>query len=100
MVIPVIINGNVQKKVLIIARVMATGSEDEKFIQAGLKRLQDKALSDLVPFFQVYYTKRDMVDAQLIKDKLVKYAKEVYGDRAKDVLLINVFDLNSGQTPN
>ena len=100
MVIPVIIDGRVQKKVIIVARVLAINGDDEKFVQAGLKRLGDRVLSDLVPFLQTYYTRHDDIDAQLIKDRLVKHAKEVYGDRAKDVLLINIFDQNNGRKLN
>jgi hypothetical protein len=100
MVVPVIIDGSVRKKVVIVARVVTVTGDDEKFVQAGMKRLSDRVLSDLVPFLQTYYTKTDSIDAQLIKDRFVKHAKDIFGERAKDVLLVNVFDQNNGRPPN
>ena len=50
MVIPVIINGQVQRRVLLIARVKATAAPDEAIIKADMNRLQDAALRDLVPY--------------------------------------------------
>ncbi len=98
MVVPVIIDGKVQRRVLLIARIMGNVSSDEAFIKANMNRFSDSVLNDLVPYFQNYFTNHDMVDAPAIKSRLVKHAKTVFGDRIKDVLLINVFEQGSGRS--
>jgi len=97
MVVPVIIDGQVQRRVLLIARLMAGAASDKDFVEANMNRFQDAVLNDLVPYFQSYFTTRDMVDAVAVKTRLVKSAKAVFGERIQDVLLINVFEQGNGR---
>ena len=97
MVIPVIMDGRTERRVLLIARIVATGGADETFVEANMNRFQDAVLSDLVPYFQTYFSKSDLVDAGEIKAKMVKHAKAIYGERIKDVLLTNVFEQSGGR---
>ena len=97
MVIPVIINGQSQRHVLLTARVMGNAASDKAFITDNMARYQDAVLNDLVPYFQNYFTSHDMLDAVEIKSRLVKHAKEIFGDHAKDVLMGNVFEQGSGR---
>ncbi len=54
-------------------------------------------ISDLVPYFQTYFTDHDMVDVVAIKARLLKNAKAVYGERVADVLMINAFEQNNNR---
>ena len=100
MIIPVIMNGRVERRVFITCRLMSTAKEHEKDIKDNLKHFQGEVVTDFVPFFQTYYAKHDSLDLALIKQKLLAHAKEVYGDDViKDVLLINMFDQSGGSLP-
>jgi hypothetical protein len=97
MVVPVIIDGKAERRVMLIARLMANTNEDKKVVEAGLTRFQDQILNDLVPYFQVYFVKHDMIDILEIKARLLKHAKTVFGDRVKDVLLVNAFEQSNNR---
>jgi hypothetical protein len=97
MVVPVIINGRSDRRVLLIARLVVSAKEHEEYVQLNMNRFQHEVLNDLVPFFQEYFLDHDMVDALGIKERLTKHAKTVYGDRVNEVLLINVFEQSSGR---
>ena len=64
-----------------------------------MNRFRDAVINDLVPYFQDYFLTHDMLDVGVIKAKLVKHAKAVYGDHMKDVLLINAFDQANNRIP-
>ncbi len=96
-VIPVIINGQVQRRVLLIARVVAAGPADKAFIENDMTRFRDAVINDLVPYFQDYFLSHDMLDINTIKAKLVSHAKAVYKDHVADVWLINAFDQPSNR---
>ncbi len=96
-VVPVIINCQVQRRVLLIARIMATAATDKEFAEGNMNRFQDAVLNDLMPYFQNYFISRDTVDAPAIKARLLKHARTVFGERVQDVLLINVFEQSSGR---
>lgn len=98
MVLPVIINGQAQRRVLLIARIMAASASDKGFIEANMRRFQDAALNDLVLYFQTFFLSNDLLDAAVIKARLVQHVRTVFGDHAKDVLLVNVFDQSNGRT--
>src|SRR5262249_21503368 len=49
LVLPVIINGKSQRRVLLIAKVMATAASDKAYVQANMTSFSDAVLSDLVP---------------------------------------------------
>lgn len=92
MIIPVIIEGKVNRRVFIIARLMVDQPANESTVEANVRHYQDAVIRDLVPFFQTYYLTHDTVDASVVKERLTASAKKVYGDMITDVLLINVFD--------
>jgi flagellar basal body-associated protein FliL len=92
LIIPVIINGQVKKRVYITVRLMASVPSAEGAIQAKVSAFQNAVLADLIPFFQVYFLDHQTIDLQLLKDRLIGHAKKVYGDNVKDVLLGNVFE--------
>ena len=92
LVVPVIINGQVQRRVLLIARLLATAAPDKAIIEADLNRFNDAVINDLVPYFQTYFLTNDLLDIAAIKAKLVKHAKAIYGEHVQDVLLINAFE--------
>ena len=96
LIIPVIINGQVKKRVYITVRLMASVPSAEAGIQAKVSSFQNAVLADLIPFFQVYFLDHDVIDLQLLKDRLMGHAKKVYGDDVKDVLLVNVFEQAGG----
>ncbi len=97
MVVPVIIDGQSRRRVLIISRIMATTGADQTYIQDNVSRYQSAVIKDLVPYFQDYFEDHDMLDVPAVKARLVTHAKAVYGERAKDVLLINAFEQSSGR---
>ena len=97
LIIPVIINGQVKKRVYLTGRVMARGPDAKGAIDAKMGRFQNEVICDLLPFFQDYFLTHQIVDLQLLKDKLVFHAKKVYGDDAKDVLLTDVFEQAGGR---
>ncbi len=97
MVVPVIVNGRAERRVLLIARLVGTSAPDEAIIKAGMNRFQDAVLNDLFVYFQTYFDKRDMLDVVDLKARLVKHAKAVFGDRVQDVLLINAFEQGNGR---
>ena len=97
LIIPVIINGQVKKRVYVTGKVMASGPASKGAIEAKMGRFQSDVIGDLVPFFQTYFTNHDTVDLVMLKEKLVMHAKEVYGADAKDVLLTNVFEQAGGR---
>ncbi len=101
LIIPVIINGQVKKRVYITVRLMASVPSAEAAIQAKVGSFQDAVLADLIPFFQVYFLDHDTIDLQLLKDRLNEaingHAKKIYGGDVKDVLLGNVFEQAGGK---
>ena len=100
MIIPVIVNGRVERRVFITCRVMSSAKEHEKEIKESVKHFQGEVITDFVPFLQTYYAQHDALDLILIKQKLLGHAKHVFGDDVvKDVLLINLFDQTGGSLP-
>jgi flagellar basal body-associated protein FliL len=97
MIVPVIINGQVTRRVYISARIVAQSRELTSGIQARLSEYQNAVIADLVPFFQNYFLDHNTLDLPQIKERLVAHAKEVYGDQVSDVLLTNVFDQTLGR---
>ncbi len=97
MVIPVIINGQSQRHVLLTARVVGNSASDKTFITDNMSRFQDAVLNDLVPYFQNYFPMHDTLDAVEIKTRLIKHSKDIFGAHAKDVLLMNVFEQSVGR---
>jgi len=110
LIIPVIENGRVQRRVFITVRIMASAKTYEKDIKEDVLggkgdahvggRFIGTVIGELVPFFQAYFAQHDTLDLPLIKEKMVGYAKQVYGnDAIKDVLLMNAFEQPAGGLP-
>ncbi len=97
LVVPVIIDGKAQRRVMLIARLVATTPADEALVKANLNRFQDTVIKDLVPYFQNYFLTHDIVDAVDMKARLMRHAKTVYGEKVKDVLLVNTFEQGNGR---
>jgi flagellar basal body-associated protein FliL len=97
MIIPVIIDGQVNRRVFIIARLVVNQAANVTAVEEKLRVYQDQVLRDLVPFFQKYFVDHDTVSADVVKVRLIAAAKKVYGETVPDVLLINVFDQTNGK---
>jgi hypothetical protein len=97
LIVPVIINGQVTRRVYISARIVAARRDLQDAVKNRLSEYQDKVIADLVPFFQDYFLDHNMLDLAVIKEKLAKDAKQVYGEDVSDVLLTNVFDQTLGR---
>ena len=92
MVIPVIINGQSQRRVFLIARLMATTPADEGYLELHMGRYQDALLRDLVPYFQNFFLDHDMMDILEVKRRMTKSAKTIFGDHVQEILLTNAFE--------
>jgi hypothetical protein len=92
MIIPVIIDGQVTRRVFVIARLRVDRPANVTAVEEKLRLFQDQVLRDLVPFFQKFFLDHDAVSAEVVKQRLIAAARTVYGDMVPDVLLINVFD--------
>lgn len=92
MIIPVIIDGQVNRRVFIIARLVVDNPANQTAVEERLRSYQDAVLRDLVPFFQKFFLDHEAVSAEVVKERLMGSAKKVYGGMVKEVLLINVFD--------
>ncbi len=100
MIIPVIMNGRVERRVFITCRLWSSAKEHEKGIKEGIEHFKGEVVGDFVPFLQTYFAQHQTLDLVLIKEKLLGHAKHVFGDDViKDVLLINVFDQVGGTAP-
>ncbi len=92
MIVPVIIDGQVNRRVFIIARLRVNTPANVTAVEANLRLFQSAVLSDLIPFFQKYYVGHDAVDAVMVKERLTATAKKTFGEMVPEVLLINVFE--------
>lgn len=92
MIIPVIIEGRVTRRVFIIARLRVDKPVNVTAVESRLGPYQDAVLRDFIPFFQKYYLSADSVDALVVKERLTAAAKKIYGEMVPEVLLINVFE--------
>ena len=99
LVISVIIDGKAQRRVMPIALLVAATPADEALVKANINRFQDTVTKDLVPYFQNYFLSHDIVDAVDMKARLTRHAKTVYGEKVKQVLLVNTFEQSSGRVP-
>lgn len=97
--ISAIIDGKAQRRLMPIARLVAATPAHEALVKANMNRFQDTVIKDLVPYFQIYFLSHDMVDAVDMKARLTRHAKTVYGEKLKEVLLVNTFEQISGRVP-
>lgn len=99
LIIPVLIDGEVKKRVYLTGRIVASSAGSKAAIEGGMNRFLNDVIGDLVPFFQTYFQTHENVDLKLLKEKLVEHAKKVYGADAQDVLLTNVFEQAGNGSP-
>jgi hypothetical protein len=95
MIVPVIIDGRVIRRVFIIARLKVNAPANVTTVESKLRLYQDAVLRDLIPFFQKYYLDHDAVDVMIVKDRLNQSARKVFGEMVPEVLMINAFDQES-----
>ena len=90
-VIPVIIDARVIKRIYIAARMeIAKGQRTP--VENGLPRMESALTERLVVYFQKHFAKKRRPDLRGIKREMVGAAQQVYGDMITDVLLITVFE--------
>jgi len=93
--VPVITVDGAQRQVFVTCRLV-TDAPSKARVTAEVSRYIDAVLSDLIPYFQVYYRTHDLIDLGILKKKLDAHAHSLFGDDVKEVLLINVFESGSG----
>ena len=90
-VIPVIIDARIIKRIYITARMeIAQGQRTP--VENGLPRMESALTERLVVYFQAHFAKNRRPDLRGIKREMVAAAEQVYGDMITDVLLITVFE--------
>ncbi|MGE3477448.1 MAG: hypothetical protein AB7H70_16725 [Rhodospirillaceae bacterium] len=92
MIVPVILDGQVDRRVFIIARLKVNAPGNVTTVESKLRPFQSAVLSDLIPFFQKYYVSHDAVDVIVVKERLTATARKIFGEMVPEVLLINVFE--------
>lgn len=92
LIIPVLMDGQVKKRVYLTGRIVAATPAAKANIEGGMNKFLNAVIGDLMPFFQTYFLTHTTVDLVLLKEKLVTHAKAVYGADVQDVLLTNVFE--------
>lgn len=91
LVVPVILDGRVAKRIYITARLtIARGSAGA--VQNGMPRFESAINQRLIVYFQEYFASNRIVDPRGIKREMQAAAQTVYGDRVLDVLLMTVFE--------
>lgn len=90
-VVPVIIDARVIKRVYITAR-MEIAQGNRPAVENGLPRMESRLTERLVVYFQKHFAKNRRPDPRGIKKEMVAAAQDVYGDKVSDVLLITVFE--------
>ncbi len=91
LVIPVILDARVIKRIYITAR-MEIAQGNRPAVENGLPRMESRLTERLVVYFQKHYSKNRRPDPRGIKKEMVAAAHDVYGDKVSDVLLITVFE--------
>jgi hypothetical protein len=90
LVVPVISTHGNSRKVFITARLIVDPPA-KAAVQDDMPKMVDALLSDFIPYFQKYFVDSDLVDLTVIRKKLIRHAHEIFGDKVKDVLIVNVF---------
>ncbi len=91
MIIPVIVDGRLVRKVYITVRLVVVEAQHRTLVEETLAQYQNILLKELIPYFQTHFNNRDVIDLLAIKRKMVAEAHRTYGDLISDVLLINIF---------
>ncbi len=91
LIIPVILDANVIKRVYITARLeIAPGNRAA--VDNGLSRMESALNENLIVYFQDHFAKNRRLNIRGIKQVMVRSAEQVYGDMVSDVLLLTVFE--------
>ena len=91
LVIPVIVDARVIKRVYITARMQIVFG-NRSAVEKGLSRMENALNENLIVYFQDHFSKQRRADPRGIKKIMVKAAEEVYGSMVSDVLLLTVFE--------
>lgn len=91
LVIPVIIDGRVIKRVYITAR-MEIVPGNRPAVENGLSRVESALNENLLVYFQRHFSKNRRLNPRGIKRVMRKAAKDVYGDMIADVFLLTIFE--------
>src|SRR5580658_7691203 len=67
LIIPVIIDGQVTRRVTISLRLVAPNTVKRSLLIADLPKFQSVMLEDLLAYFQDYFSHADMVDVEAIR---------------------------------
>lgn len=94
LIVPVIVNGQVSRRIFINLRIQSRPA-DKARVQNELPRFQNEVIKDLVPYFQTYFERHDMIDVEAVRKRLRSHAEQVYGEAVIDVLLVNIFESGS-----
>ena len=95
MIVPVVVNGQIKTRVYISVRLwIAPGQKDP--IEAEISRYEDAVIAEFIPYFSAFFERKDMLDLEDIKKRLVTISRRLYKDRVKDVLIVNVFEQKFG----
>ncbi len=97
MVVPVIVNGRLVRRVSVTVRLIVGEASNKTLVESNLPHYQDIMLQELIPYFQSHFYNNDVVDIKGVKKLLLEQSKKIYGDIVTDVLLINVFQQDVGR---
>ena len=91
MVIPVILDARISKRIYITAR-MEIAQGNRSAVENGLPRMESALNERLIVYFQNHFARYRRPDLRGIKREMVAAAHQVYGEMVSDVLLITVFE--------
>ncbi len=97
-IVPVIMDGEVTRRVTISMRMVAPDTVKRPLLIAGLPKFQNTMLEDLISYFQDYFAHADVVDVEAVRKKALSHATAIYGDAVSDVLMINVYETGAAAT--
>lgn len=97
MIVPVIINGRLVRRISITVRLVVREASNKTLVEDNLPHYQDILVQELIPYFQAYFYSHDVIDIKEVKKLLIEQSKKIYGDLVTDVLLINVFQQDIGR---
>jgi len=96
MIIPVVINEKVERKVYLSVRLRVVKAEKDA-VENEIVRYESAVLDTFIPYFQSYFSRdHDLMDLVEIKKKLNQIGKKLYGEKLIDVMLINMFEQRFG----
>ncbi|MEQ9446060.1 MAG: hypothetical protein RJS98_10875 [Rhodospirillaceae bacterium] len=91
LVIPVILDARIAKRIYITARIeIAQGNRAA--VENGMPRMESALNERLIVYFQNHFARYRRPDLRGIKREMVTAAQQVYGEMVSDVLLITVFE--------